>query len=93
MRRSIPEVGGDEVVRAVLAIFLYGVAAVGGLAAGYYATAPGSLRERATAREEQRIYEERLRAEFDEMEAAAAFLGDLERRSADPGAQPASAGL
>jgi hypothetical protein len=80
-------------MRAVLAILLYGVAAVGGLAAGYYATAPGSLRDRAQAREEQRVYEERLRAEFEEMEAAAAFLGDLERRSAEGGAQPASAGF
>ena len=80
-------------MRAVLAILLYGMAAVGGLAAGYFAAAPGSLRERAAARQEQRIYEEHLRAEFEEMEAAAAFLGDLERRNAEGGARPASAGF
>jgi hypothetical protein len=66
---------------------------VGGLAAGYYATAPGSLGERERARE-QRAYEERLAEEFSEMEAAAAFLAAEERRlEAAQAARPASTGL
>jgi hypothetical protein len=80
-------------MRAVLAMLLYGVAAVGGLAAGYYATAPGSLGERARARQEQRVYEERLSEELGEMEAAAAFLAEEERRLAAGATLPASAGL
>lgn len=80
-------------MRAVLAIVLYGMAATVGLAAGYYATAPGSLRDRARAREEQRIYQERLQEELDEMEAAAAFLSEEERRVEERATLPASAGL
>jgi hypothetical protein len=80
-------------VRAVLAVLLYAAAAVGGLAAGYLATAPGSLAERVRARQEQQIYEERLAEEFSEMEAAAAFLEREEQRSAARVSRPASADL
>jgi hypothetical protein len=68
-------------MRALLAIFLYAAAALGGLAAGYYATAPGSAAERARSREERRAYHEAVRREFAEMEAASAFLAEEERRA------------
>jgi hypothetical protein len=80
-------------VRAVLAVLLYAAAAFGGLAVGYYATAPGSLGERVRAREEQRVYEQRLAEEFAEMEAAATFLEREEQRSAARVSRPASADL
>jgi hypothetical protein len=79
-------------MRAVLAILLYGLAATFGLAAGYYATAPGSAAERARARE-QRAYERHLQQELDEMEAAAAFLSEQERRLGESSPLRASAGL
>jgi hypothetical protein len=68
-------------MRAVLALFLYAAAALGGLAAGYYATAPGSAADRARAREERRLYDDAVSREFAEMEAAAAFLAEEERRA------------
>ncbi len=67
-------------MRALLAIFLYAAAAFGGLAAGYYATAPGNAADRARAREERRAYDQALRREFAEMEAASTFLAEEERR-------------
>jgi len=67
-------------MRALLAIFLYAVAAMSGLAAGYYATAPGTAAERARARYERRSDADALRREFAEMEAASAFLAEEERR-------------
>jgi hypothetical protein len=68
-------------MRALLAILLYAAAAMSGLAAGYYATAPGSAAERARAREERRAYDDALQREFAEMEAASAFLAEEERRA------------
>jgi hypothetical protein len=68
-------------MRALLAIFLYAAAALGGLAAGYYATAPGSATDRARQREERRAYDDSLRREFAEMEAASAFLAEEGRRA------------
>jgi hypothetical protein len=86
-------------MRALLAIFLYAAAAVGGLAAGYYATAPHGLGDRARVREERRAYDDATRREFAEMEAAAGFLAEEERRAesrvagARATAAPARAGL
>lgn len=68
-------------LRAGMALLLYVAAAVGGLAAGYLATAPGTLGERTRAREERRSYEQRLAEELAEMEAAAAFLRREEART------------
>jgi hypothetical protein len=68
-------------MRALLAIFLYAAAATAGLAAGYYATAPGSAADRARVREERRAYDHGTRREFAEMEAASAFLAEEERRA------------
>ena len=60
-------------MRAVGAIVLYVLAAVGGLSVGYLATAPGTAQDRARTREA--IAAERRDAEeLSEMEAAAAFL-------------------
>lgn len=78
-------------LRAGMALLLYVAAAVGGLAAGYFATAPGSLGERSRIREERRSYERRLAEELAEMEAAAAFLRREEART-QLAARPPSAG-
>ena len=70
-------------MRAVGAIVLYVLAAVGGLSVGYLATAPGTLQDRARTREAiaaERQYEE----ELSEMEAAAAFLAAQEAAEAVP---------
>ena len=64
-------------MRAIGAIVLYVLAAIGGLSVGYLATAPGTAQERARTREAiaaERHYEE----EVSEMEAAAAFLAEQE---------------
>jgi hypothetical protein len=76
-------------MRALLAIVLYAMAAIGGLAAGYFATAPAAAHERPRPRAERAarlpVYED----EVAEMEAAARFLAEEERR----GVVPASADL
>jgi hypothetical protein len=69
-------------MRAVGAIVLYALAAIGGLSVGYLATGPRS-EERERARE-VRAAERRDQAELSEMEAAAAFLADQERRATEP---------
>jgi hypothetical protein len=69
-------------MRAVGAIVLYALAAIGGLSVGYLATAPrGEERERAR---EVRAADRQHREELSEMEAAAAFLAEQERRAAEP---------
>ena len=68
-------------MRAVGAIVLYVLAAVGGLSVGYLATAPWTAQDRARTREA--IAAERRDAEeVSEMEAAAAFLAEQEGRVA-----------
>jgi hypothetical protein len=69
-------------MRALLALVFYGMAAFAGLAAGYFATAPGTASERTRARAERRAADAALEAEFAKMEAAAAFLAAEERRAA-----------
>jgi hypothetical protein len=72
-------------MRAVGAIVLYALAAIGGLSVGYLATAPRTPEERGRTREAvaaERHYEE----EVSEMEAAAAFLAEHERADAEPAA-------
>jgi hypothetical protein len=66
-------------LRAVGAIVLYVLAAVGGLSVGYLATAPRTPEER-----ERAAAVRQHRAELAEMEAAAAFLAEEERLSARP---------
>jgi hypothetical protein len=79
-------------MRALMAIVLYGLAAVAGLAAGYFATAPASAHERPRAGVERRAAAPAYADELAEMEAAARFLAEEERRAADA-AVPASAEL
>jgi hypothetical protein len=70
-------------MRAVGAIVLYALAAIGGLSVGYLATAPRTSQERARAREAiaaERHYQQ----EVSEMEAAAAFLAEQERHAGEP---------
>jgi hypothetical protein len=72
-------------MRAVGAIVLYALAAIGGLSVGYLATAPRTPEERGRTREAvaaERHYEE----EVSEMEAAAAFLAEHERADAETAA-------
>jgi hypothetical protein len=79
-------------MRALLAIVLYGLAAAGGLAAGYYATAPGAAAARPRA--EQRLsHRHTPERELAEMEAASRFLEQEERRAAAGTARRASADL
>jgi hypothetical protein len=70
-------------MRAVGAIVLYVLAAVGGLSVGYLATAPGTVQERARTREAIAA-ERRDQEELSEMEAAAAFLAAQEAADAVP---------
>ena len=79
-------------MRAIGAIVLYVLAAIGGLSVGYLATAPGTAQERARTREAiaaERHYEE----EVSEMEAAAAFLAAEEQAAAAQPAEYAPAAL
>lgn len=81
-------------MRALLAILLYGMAALGGLAAGYFATAPASAFERPRAQEERHSSTPAFADELAEMEAASRFLAEEEQRAAhDTAALPASADL
>jgi hypothetical protein len=75
-------------MRALLAIVLYGLAAVSGLAAGYYATAPAA----GHGRPEPRVVRHAPERELAEMEAAARFL-EQEERAAAEGTRRASADL
>jgi hypothetical protein len=77
-------------MRALLAIVLYGMAALGGLAAGYFATAPASAFEPPTLREERLGSTPAFADELAEMEAASRFLAAEEQRAATI---PASADL
>jgi len=77
-------------MRALLAIVLYGMAAVGGLAAGYFATAPASAHERPRVRELGHGPAPSFADELAEMDAASRFLAEEERRAPTT---PASADL
>ena len=81
-------------MRALMAIVLYGMAALGGLAAGYFATAPTSAFERPRVREERHSSVPSFAHELAEMEAASRFLAAEERRAArHTAALPASTDL
>lgn len=68
-------------MRALLALVLYGMAALGGLAAGYFATAPMGGEGRTKAHAERRAPAAPAYAdELAEMEAASRFLVEQERR-------------
>jgi hypothetical protein len=71
-------------MRALLAIVLYAMAAIGGLAAGYFATAPAAAHERARSRAERAAPVPAYEDELAEMEAASRFLAEEERRTVVP---------
>jgi hypothetical protein len=81
-------------MRTVAAILAYLMAATGGLAAGYYATAPHATAAPvvSAARGADRHEPHAWRGGPSDLEAAAAFL-EAEERHPEGAAQPASADL
>jgi hypothetical protein len=71
----------ERAMRALLAIVLYGLVALGGLTVGYLTTAPAIDFERPRAREERLHHAPSFAEELAEMEAAARFLAVEERRA------------
>jgi hypothetical protein len=79
-------------MRTVAAILAYLMAAMSGLAAGYYATAPRALPAAAVSAPDDRHLPHSGRGRPADLEAAAAFLA-AEQRRADARTEPASADL